>query len=125
MRTLKIIAVVALFVFGASLLLHAGQNKFGVADSRELKFQNPMRVGDVLLPVGEYQVLHTMDGDNHIMVFKQLNAKQTPAEARIKCSLVPLAEKANQTQQIYVLNAANERVLHELVFRGDTAKHVF
>ena len=59
------------------------------------------------------------------MVFKQLNAKQTPVEVRVKCSLVPLAAKADQTQQIFALNAANERVLHELVFRGDTAKHVF
>lgn len=125
MRVVKAIALVALCVLGATLLLNAGQTKFGVADSRQIKFANPMMVGDVLLPAGEYQVLHTMEGDNHIMVFKQMNAKGTPAEARVKCTLVPLGEKAAQTQQIYATNASNERVLHELIFRGDTAKHVF
>jgi hypothetical protein len=125
MRIVKMLALVALCVAGASLLLHAGQNKFGVMDSRQVTFQNPMLVGNVLLPVGEYKVLHTMEGTDHIMVFKQVNTKKTPAEARVKCSLVPLSAKADQTQQIYVLNASNERVLHELVFRGDTAKHVF
>jgi hypothetical protein len=125
MRIFKLIALVALCVLGASLLLRAGQNKMGVADTRQLKFENPMRIGNTLLPAGEYKVLHTMEGDNHIMVFKQLNAKKTPVEARVKCSLVPLTAKADQTQQIFVINAAKERVLHELIFRGDTAKHVF
>ncbi len=125
MRSFKLIALVALCVLGASLLLQAGQNTMGVADSRQVKFDNPMRIGTNLLPAGEYKVLHTMEGENHIMVFKQMNAKQTPIEIRVKCSLVPLTAKADQTQQIFVLNAANERVLHELIFRGDTAKHVF
>ncbi len=125
MRIFKLIAVVALCVLGASLLLQAGQNSMGVADTRQIKFDSPMWIGSTLLPAGEYKVLHTMDGNNHIMVFKQMNAKQTPVEVKVKCSLVPLAAKADQSQQIYVLNAANERVLHELVFRGDTAKHVF
>ncbi len=125
MRIFKLIALVALCVLGASLLLQAGPNSMGVADTRQVKFDSPMRIGTSLLPAGEYKVLHTMEGDNHIMVFKQMNAKQTPVEVRVKCSLVPLAAKADQTQQIFVLNAAKERVLHELIFRGDTAKHVF
>jgi hypothetical protein len=36
-----------------------------------------------------------------------------------------LAEKAPDSQKIYQLNAANERVLQELIFKGDRAKHVF
>jgi hypothetical protein len=125
MRIFKVVALVALCVLAASVVLQAAANKFGVADTRDIKFTNPMRVGDVLLPVGEYKVLHTMEGENHIMVFKQVDAKAAPAEARVKCTLEPLGIKAQQTQQIYSLNAAKERVLHELVFRGDTAKHVF
>jgi hypothetical protein len=125
MRVIKIITLVALCVLCASVLLNAGENKIGVADTRQVKFDNPMRIGATLLPAGQYKVLHTMEGTEHIMVFKQLNAKQTPLEVRVKCSLVPLAAKADQTQQIFVINAAKERVLHELVFRGDTAKHVF
>jgi len=124
MRFLKVMAVTAVCVLGLSALLSAGANQFGVADTRQITFDNPMRVGDVLLPSGQYQVLHTMQGDTHIMVFKQMNTKK-PVEARVKCQLVPLKDKAQRTEKIYSVNAANERVLHTLVFRGDTAEHVF
>ncbi|HEY7099704.1 MAG TPA: hypothetical protein VH437_23470 [Terriglobales bacterium] len=124
MRFLKLMVVIAVCVLGTSLLLSAKQNQYGVADSRQITFDTPMRVGDVLLPSGEYQVLHTMDGDTHVMVFKQLKTKN-PSEAKIKCQIVPLQAKADQTQKTYIVNASNERVLQTLVFRGDTAKHVF
>ena len=124
MRFLKIVIVIAVCVLGTSLILSAGQNKFGVMDTRQVTFDNPMRVGGILLPSGEYQVLHTMDGENHIMVFKQLRTKN-PAEAKVKCTLVPLTKKAPQTQKTYVLNAGSERVLQTLVFQGDKAQHVF
>jgi hypothetical protein len=65
-----------------------------------------------------------MEGSDHIMIFRQLNTRK-PIEVRAKCTLVPLNERASDDQRIYTLNAANERVLHELIFKGDTAKHVF
>jgi len=124
MRFLKFVAVVAMCVLGLCLLASASENKFGVADSRNITFTEPMRVGDTLLPTGDYQVLHTMEGDRHIMVFKQLNSKR-PAEARVQCQLAPLQKRAERTETLYVLNAANERVLHGLIFQGDSAQHVF
>ncbi len=124
MRALKILTVAMIFVLATTVLLQAGQNKFGVSDARKVVFENPVRVGDVLLPKGEYKVLHTMDGDSHIMVFTQQSAK-TPVEVKVKCTLVPLTAKAPTTERYYMVNASNERVLRELVFRGDMAKHVF
>jgi hypothetical protein len=124
MRFLKVVAVVALCVLTLATLASAGQNKFGVADSRNLTLTSPTRVGDTMLPQGEYRVLHTMEGENHIMVFKQLNTSK-PVEARVKCNLVSLNKRAEENQTTYVLNAANERVLHSLVFKGDSAEHVF
>jgi hypothetical protein len=124
MRFLKVVTVVALCVLGLSLVASAGENKFGVADNRNITFSEPMRVGEMLLPRGDYQVLHTMDGNYHIMVFKQLHSKR-PAEARVHCQLVPLQKKAARTETAYALNAANERVLHSLIFQGDSAQHVF
>jgi hypothetical protein len=38
---------------------------------------------------------------------------------------VPLGEQAKATEKKYVLNAANEQVLQEIVLRGDSAKHAF
>jgi hypothetical protein len=96
----------------------------GVADVQKISFADPIRVGATLLPKGDYEVRHVMEGQDHIMVFQVLNQKDVP-EVRIKCTLVPLTQKATQTQKIYTVNAAKEEVLQELVFRGDTAKHVF
>ena len=124
MHSSKYVFVIAVCILGLSVLAGAGQNQFGVADSHNINFSSPMRVGDVLLPQGEYQVLHTMEGPEHVMVFKQLNTKK-PAEARVKCELKALSMRAKRNEQTYVLNASNERVLHVLVFRGDSAQHVF
>ena len=89
-----------------------------------MTFSEKIRVADTLLPKGDYEIRHVMEGSDHIMVFRQLGAK-TPVQVRAKCTLVPLAEKAAGSQQQYALNAANERVLQELIFKGDHAKHVF
>jgi hypothetical protein len=124
MRALKFVAVVGMCILGMSLLAIASRNQFGVADSRNIVITAPTLVGGVLLPKGSYQVLHTMEGQDHIMVFKQLKTK-TPAEARVKCQLVPLPKKAERDEQVFVINAANQRVLHTLVFKGDSAQHVF
>ena len=96
----------------------------GVADKYTVSFSDPIRVADTLLPRGEYEIRHTMIGEEHIMVFHQIRTKK-PIEVSAKCTLVPLPEKAKDTNKTYVLNAANERVLRELVFKGDNAKHVF
>jgi len=55
------------------------------------------------------------------MVFKQVGGK---AEVKTTCTLVPLGEKATRTEQRYAENANNQKVLVEMVFQGDTAKHV-
>jgi len=120
----KSLVLIVVCLLSIALLASAAQYKFGIADTRRLTFSEPVRVGDVMLPKGDYEVTHSMQGMDHIMVFRQLNARQ-PAEVRVKCQLVPLPRKAEQTQQEFVINAANERVLHTLIFQGDTAQHVF
>ena len=124
MRFTKIMLVVAVCVLGLSVLASAGQNQFGVADSRQIRFDNPTWVGDTLVPSGNYQVLHTMQGDTHIMVFEQKGVKK-PVEVRVKCILVPLEAKALHNETLYMLNDKNERVLQALIFRGDNARHQF
>ena len=124
MRFVNVMLVVAVCVLGLSLLASAGQNQFGVADTRQITFDRPIWVGGTLLPSGDYQVLHTMKGDTHIMVFKKQGGK-APIEVSVKCQLVPLPAKAGQTEKIYILNDKNERVLQALIFRGDTARHQF
>ena len=124
MRFMKIMFVVAVCVVGLSVLASAGQNQFGVADTRQIRFDNPIWVGDTLLPSGDYKVLHTMQGDTHIMVFEQKSGNK-PVEVRVKCTLSPLQAKAARTETAYILNDKNERVLQALTFRGDNATHQF
>ena len=116
-----ILILMCVFMLGA---LSAAENQLGIADKYQVNFSEKVRVADTLLPQGNYEIRHVMEGSEHIMVFRQLGTKK-PVEVRAKCTLVPLSAKADKNQTIYVLNAANERVLQELVFKGDRAKHVF
>jgi hypothetical protein len=124
MRNLRSTALFFAFILCLSSMLQAATNKYGVADVRKVTLTAPTRVGDVLLPQGDYEVRHMMEAENHMMVFKQLDTNK-PAEARVKCNLVQLKEKAEANQVIYESNGANERVLRTLRFRGDLAEHVF
>ena len=120
------LALIALFVLCVSgLLVAADLNKFGVADKRQVTFYDPVKVGDTVLPAGEYRVLHTMEGDNHIMVFEQQNvSKKKQATAKIKCELKPL-DKAADANLIGYKNEGSNRSLNFLQFKGDKAVHQF
>jgi hypothetical protein len=121
MRFLKVLGIfICVLSFGA--LSMAGTNSMGIREVNHVTFVAPMRVGTMVLPAGDYVVRHTMEGQEHVMVFQRVRSKD---EFKVKCALVPLPQKAAADQTIYQLNASNERVLQELVFRGDSAKHVF
>jgi len=124
MHNLKSTALFFVVILCLTSVLQAGTNKYGVADVRKVTLTAATRVGDVVLPQGDYEVRHVMEAENHMMVFKQLGTNK-PTEARVKCNLVPLKEKAEANQLIYESNRANERVLQTLRFRGDLAEHVF
>ena len=113
-----------IFVVTVSVSAFAGHNQLGIADRYQVTFSEKVWVAGTVLPQGNYEIRHVMEGSQHIMVFRQLGTKK-PVEVRAKCELVPLPEKAGDSQKLYTLNAANERVLHELIFSGDHAKHVF
>ncbi|MFZ0419640.1 MAG: hypothetical protein WAM04_16190 [Candidatus Sulfotelmatobacter sp.] len=120
MRLLKVV-VILFSVLAVCMLAAAADKNLGIQDKYHVTFDAPIRVGTALLPAGDYVIRHTMEGQDHIMVFQK--GKESPV--KVKCTLVPLPQKALVTKTIYVQSAANERVLQELVFRGDTAKHVF
>jgi len=113
--------IVVLF-FALAVVAMAGENKMGIREVNHVNFDAATRVGTVVLPAGDYEVRHTMEGAEHVMVFRREQGKN---EFKVKCTLVPLGHKAEQSQTLFAFNAANERILEEMVFRGDTAKHVF
>ena len=124
MRMVKPLFVISICVLILGVAAFAGTNATGISDRYQVTFSEKVRVADTLLPSGKYEIRHTMEGADHIMIFRQIGVKK-PVEVRTKCTLVTLPKKAADTQTIYELNAANERVLHELIFKGDLAKHVF
>ncbi len=124
MRVMKMLAVLAVFVMVVGAVSVAKTNQYGVSDLRTVTFTGPVWVGEVLLPEGEYDVRHTMDGANHVMVFRKV-ASFKKMEAKVNCTLVPLTEPATKSERMYTTNTAKELVLTEMVFKGDKAKHVF
>ncbi len=116
-----ILVLICVCMLGSVLV---AENQMGIADRYQVNFSQNVRVADTLLPKGEYEIRHEMQGSDHIMVFRQLGTKK-PVELRAKCTLVPLSAKAISNEKVFTLNAANEEVLQELVFKGDRAKHVF
>lgn len=117
----KIAALLAVVVVFACASMVAKDNPMGIAEKQSITFTAPTLVGGTLLPAGNYTVTHQMNGQAHLMIFKQVNGK---AEAKSGCNLVPLKAKAERTEQVYTTNAKNERVLQEMTFAGDKATHV-
>jgi hypothetical protein len=124
MRVLKAGLVVTICLGWLGIFAVAGQNSMGVSDLYWISFNQQVKVADTMLPSGSYQIRHVMQGPDHIMVFRQVGVKN-PIEVRAKCTLVALSSRAQESQKIFELNGANERVLKELTFKGDRAKHVF
>ena len=104
-----------------AVLLPAKDNSMGIAEKRAITLSAPTLVGGTVLPAGDYNVTHEMRGQNHVMIFKR---SYGTAEVTAGCKLVPLDAKALDTQLVYETNTNNQKVLLEMAFRGDTAKHV-
>lgn len=120
-KRMFVVLIAAVMMLGAAIMLVAKDYPMGIAPKQEITFTAPIWVGGNLLPAGDYTVLHEMQGATHVMIFKQVGGK---AEAKAKCNLVPLTAKARTTEQRYNENAKNQRVLVEMIFKGDSAKHV-
>lgn len=119
MNFLKVAGLVLLLL---SLPAMASVNAMGIHDVSHVWFDQPTRIGSVVLPAGDYTIRHSMEGQDHVMAFQNATSKTV---FKVKCTLVPLEHKASQDQSIFQLKAGSERILQELVFRGDSAKHVF
>jgi hypothetical protein len=90
--------------------------------SQTMNINNQAKVGDVVLPAGEYRVTHEMEGTKHILVLK-LQAKGTPVY-RLACTMEPLEQKAKASEQHYRYEG-KDRVLTAIIFKGDTVRHLF
>ena len=117
---LKILVTLFFLCLGTCLL---ASNQYGVSDTRQVTFYEQVKVGDTVLPAGEYKVVHTMQGESHIMLFRRIDGGNG-ALATVKCTLKPLSEPAKKTELRYSM-AGGVKILTQMQFKGDTAVHTF
>lgn len=121
-KKIAVIAIIAMLIAGVAAFAVDNNNAaFGVGKTRNVTFNNDVKVGDIVLTAGEYKVLHLMEGSEHTLVFKSATNVE---KVRVKCSMVQLAKKATDNTTEYK-KVGNEQVLTALTFRGDTYKHTF
>lgn len=113
------LVIVAVLLGLAAYCLAAGMN-MPANYERNVTFTEGVKVGDVIIPAGDYKVVHQMEGENHIMIFRQ--GKRDVA--RVRCSIEQLKTKAPTSEQVYTAENG-QKVLKTLIFRGDTIKHNF
>lgn len=118
MKKIAAIAVIMLFILGVAF---AADATFGVGKTRNITFASDIKIGDKVLPAGEYKILHLMEANEHTLVFKSLSNQE---KVRVKCNMVKLDKKSDQTFS-EMKTVGNERILTGLVFRGDEFKHAF
>ena len=82
MHSLKAVMLIVCILALASFAV-AANNPLGIHDTGRVIFHSPTRVGGSLLPPGEYIVHHTMEGQEHVMVFQAADHKGSQ-EVKVK-----------------------------------------
>jgi hypothetical protein len=95
-------------------------------------FTDIVKVGDVALQPGMYQVQHVEEGSDHILVFKEVGMQagykhgNTPVGkevARVKCTVEPVSKKVSNTKITLHANATGEKVIEEVQVAGEMFIH--
>src|SRR5579864_7700938 len=87
-------------------LAMSAQNRVG--KTQRVTFDEPIKVQGQLIPAGPYTVEHVVEGQKHIMLFKESSGGHQ--EFRFACNMVQLPSKARQTSKVYD-TASGSRVL--------------
>lgn len=117
-KKIAAVAIIMLFILGVAF---AADTSFGAGKTKNITFNSDVKVGDKVLPAGDYKVLHLMEGNEHTLVFKSTTNVE---KVRVKCNMVDLGKKAEDTFSEYKI-VGSDRILTAIVFRGDTYKHSF
>jgi hypothetical protein len=150
-KTIRIIARLALLVLavgafglpgsaqnGQGQRVKAGQKgkpaeDFTIGKKGEVHFNTQVKAGAVVLKPGMYQVQHTVEGSEHVVIFKEVDMQagyrmgNTPVGkevARIKCKVEPVTRKANKTKITLRTNTAGEKEIAEVQVAGEAFKHL-
>ncbi len=114
------LAFITLILVVASGMLYAGVDRPVPHKEKTVVIYSDTKVGDTVLPKGEYDVKHVLEGTENVLVFTSARK-----EYRFKCQLRPTADKVDAVALQFHTNADGSRSLVSVTFPGDASAHVF
>jgi hypothetical protein len=123
----------AIWTQGEHKMHHEQSSDVIVGKKGMLHFTTVVKVGEVALQPGMYQVQHVTEGTDHVIVFKEVGMQagyrhgNTPVGkevARVKCTVEPVTKKVGNTKITLRTNAAGEKEVAEVQVAGEAFKHL-
>ena len=94
-----------------------------VGKTGDMRFDEETRVGDLVLPPGEYRFVHRVAGEDHFVQF--VRAGKSTQLGGVKCQLEPLAKKASRTAVFATEEGGGARRITRIEVAGENVAHVF
>ena len=122
--------VLGLFAFSA----FAQEEILKAGKKGEIHFTTAVKVGDAVLKPGMYQVQHTVDGGNHMVIFKEVAMDSgykmgSPAVgkevARVNCKVEATNKSVGNTKVYLRTNASGEKEIEKIQVAGEKVFHIF
>lgn len=141
MRHNHVLAAIAAIVIGIAGLAHAQEDYYGASGkpamhehagkTGKLKLRAAVKLGDVVLQPGDYEVRHINSAKGHFVEFAQvvendyvpegLSVYERQVVARVNCTLEPLNAVVAQTE----LLPKTDGTMARLEIRGEKVMHMF
>ncbi len=114
------LALIAFILVVITSMLYAGVDRPVPHKEKTVTLYSDVKVGDKVLPKGEYDVKHVSEGADNVLVFTSGRK-----EYRFKCQLKPITDKVEGVALQFRTNTDGTKSLVSVTFPGDASAHVF
>jgi uncharacterized membrane protein len=134
MKIKNVIAAVSMMLTFAFTPTFAQTGMHSTGRTGDIRLESKVKVGDTILQPGRYRVQHVQQGEEHFMVFRELELPagyrmfaEWPGKevARVKCSVEPVETAVRKTNAVLRTGNSSSQTLREIYVRGEHVKHVF
>jgi hypothetical protein len=126
-------AVISLAAVEPTLAQHT--NNHGATEWKKgmLRLNESAWIGDVRLKSGMYHVKHVIDGNRHVLVFREVTLRAGYQEglmwegkeiARSECSVEPATKSVRNTKVILTKTSGGIRRIQEIQIAGEKVRHI-
>ena len=121
------IVVSGLFLLGVAYATaeESPHHQIKVGKTGAMRLDQETRIGEIVLPPGEYRFVHRVEGGDHYVHFSK--AKRTGHDVHpgeVRCQLEALSKKASQTA-ITTMDEGGTRRITRIEVAGENVAHVF